>query len=219
MLDRDLPTHPLGPFRRARSRRPRSKPAPPSCRGGSTYIPPSGYVMEYSADHPYSNAAGNVLQHRLVMEGYLGRLLEPHEMVHHRNGRRDDNRRENLEIHSRASHRRLHSVQDGVPNKAKLSEDQVREALKGRSTAKAAMLLGVHHQTLRNRFGYLLTKRRSPGAPFPTEFVRRVRELADDSYVGTREAARRLDTTPNTLRACCQMHGIEWVSADRKSVV
>lgn len=43
-----------------------------------------------------------------------------------------------------------------------LTEAQVRRALRGRTTLQAAQLLGVNHQTLRNRFDHLLTKRKSP---------------------------------------------------------
>jgi transposase-like protein len=45
-----------------------------------------------------------------------------------------------------------------------LTEKKVREALQGRTTKDAAVLLGVNQQTLYNHFSHLLAKRASPGS-------------------------------------------------------
>lgn len=69
-------------------------------KGGETVTGHTGggYIKELAPEHPNADASGYVLQHRLVMEEVIGRPLEKHERVHHKNGDRQDNRPENLEL-------------------------------------------------------------------------------------------------------------------------
>ena len=57
-----------------------------------------GYYNLYRPDHPMSNKIGYILEHRYVMSEHLGRLLESHEHVHHKDGDRGNNSIENLEL-------------------------------------------------------------------------------------------------------------------------
>jgi hypothetical protein len=62
-------------------------------RSRKPFINTNGYVYEYVDGQRHAQ-----LQHRIVMEKHLGRLLEAGETVHHKNGIRTDNRIENLEL-------------------------------------------------------------------------------------------------------------------------
>ena len=61
-----------------------------------------GYIsiLIFSTDffYPMARKGGLVFEHRLVMAKHLNRCLLPWEVVHHKNGVKNDNRLENLEL-------------------------------------------------------------------------------------------------------------------------
>ena len=66
-----------------------------------------GYLMRSCPDHPNKRN----YEHRLVIEGEIGRYLSPDEIVHHINGNKTDNHPQNLQVMSRSEHSRLHKGQ------------------------------------------------------------------------------------------------------------
>jgi len=85
-----------------------------------SWIDKDGYVRVggYKGKHPRWTTGG-IYEHILVMEAYLGRYLEPHERVHHKNHIRHDNDINNLQLynsdsehladHGKVNYRNLHN--------------------------------------------------------------------------------------------------------------
>lgn len=67
---------------------------------GRGHLNKNGYRIFKIKGHALSNKSGSVLEHHLVMYSHLNRLPIKGETVHHKNGIRDDNRIENLELWS-----------------------------------------------------------------------------------------------------------------------
>jgi hypothetical protein len=64
-----------------------------------------GYIQIWMPEHPNAKMKGYIHEHRYIMSKHLGRALKSFEFVHHKNGIKDDNRLENLELMIQKVHR------------------------------------------------------------------------------------------------------------------
>jgi len=79
---------------------------------GGRWIDTWGYVnvnIENDEFYRPTSFKGIIREHRYVMAKHLGRNLHPWEIVHHKNGVKDDNRLENLELSNRLDHMSSHN--------------------------------------------------------------------------------------------------------------
>jgi HNH endonuclease len=78
----------------------------PSWKGGIRIS--WGYVYLYRPDHPRA-VQGYVKRANLVVKERIGRSIRPNEVVHHRNGNKQDDRPANLQVMTKGEHQRLHT--------------------------------------------------------------------------------------------------------------
>lgn len=97
---------------------------------GGKYMDKRGYIHVKKPNHPYSDMNGYVREHRLVIEEYLSRYLEPSEVVHHKNGVKNDNRIENLELFSSSgNHISIERLGKPAWNKGKSHSEETRSRI------------------------------------------------------------------------------------------
>lgn len=93
------------------------------------------YNYAYVPEHPNATKNGYVLEHRVVVENHLGRLLNCDEVVHHKDGNKKNNDINNLEVMNYLYHVKLHSRRVGrkyvtlkCPECGKIFEIQKRQS-------------------------------------------------------------------------------------------
>jgi len=93
---------------------------------------PEGYILlRLSPDDSFflsmASKGGYVLEHRLVMAKKLGRCLHPWEIVHHRDGVKDNNTEDNLFIASETGHNQITLAERGIAKLRRMIAERDKE--------------------------------------------------------------------------------------------
>lgn len=86
----------------------------------------AGYIVVRVHGHPRAWSTGYMLAHRVVVEQSLGRLLDEHEVVHHRDGDKHNNSIENLELMLDRDHNREHAIEGALARNGHLGRRLVQ---------------------------------------------------------------------------------------------
>jgi hypothetical protein len=110
---------------------------------GGKYIDDKGYVRVLNPDHP-KNIRGYVYEHRLVIEQYLNRYLQPWETVHHINEIKIDNRLSNLFLCTPQEHSALHKegvrMKDEQKQKMRKTAQETKPHTKKKNASKKIVI-------------------------------------------------------------------------------
>lgn len=97
---------------------------------GGRKITNKGYVQILKKGYIGTDCGGYIFEHRYIMEQFIGRHLNSGEVVHHKNGNKQDNIIENLALMKNGEHTILHhkgvirskSVRMNISEGAKIEE-------------------------------------------------------------------------------------------------
>ena len=137
----------------------------------------AGYIILCIHEHPNSDKAGYIFEHRIMVEMDKGDILDKRFDVHHKNGVKHDNRIENLEIISHSEHTILHnlgtsqspetrkkislkakkrlSVKQRHPSYKDVDNQLAMLVKKGMGATSISKKLGLSRKTVYNKINYL----------------------------------------------------------------
>ena len=94
------------------------------------HIPQSGTILVdgylyiiANRDHPNKTKKGYIPLHRSIIECKLGRYLNKHEEVHHKDGNRLNNLPSNLKLMTISEHKKLHYKERFIDDKGRFCRE------------------------------------------------------------------------------------------------